>query len=370
MARDEAIIIGCGIIGLTTGFQLSRAGIKVTCIDKGIIGAGSSSVALGYVSPPPNHEAHKQFTDLAVKSLRMYSDFISELASVTKDDYDLNRNGYLHVAFSEDELPVLRRMYNSWVRAGLSILPLNPKETLQIEPLVSPKILQSLLMEDALSVNPREIMGGLAKAIRILGGDIIENVNVKNLVLNNDTCVGVNSDNGLLKSNFVVVSAGSWSSSLISSLVDKEVKPIKGQAVILKSHSHPTPTRPISTNHGVDILPRQNGEVVAGTTTEYLGFDELPTAVVAHEILSKAFDVVPVLKNYQIIGTRAGLRPCTGSTIPIIGPHPEYKNLIISTGHCQDGVLLAPITAHLVESFIANKEISIEIDEFMPIVKI
>lgn len=367
MVNDEVIVIGCGIIGLTIGFQLASSGIKVTCIDKSSIGSGGSSAALGYVSPPPNHEVHEQFTNLAIRSLHLFEEFISNLRNITQKDYEVNQNGYLHLIFSEDEKPTLRQMYKSWVRAGLNILPLTRDETLEIEPLVSSKIIQSLLMEDAISVNPQELMTGLANGIKKLGSKILENTEIIGLLLKNNNCEGVLVGNDALKTKYIVVSTGSWTSSLTENIIKQRVKPIKGQVVILKAHTQPYLSRPISTNYGVDILPRRNGDVWVGTSNEDIGFDIHPNASVAIDMLSKAFDVVPALEKYGIIGSRAGLRPYSQAGLPIIGPHPKYHNLIFATGHYQDGVLLAPITSLLIEEYILGGNLSHLIDDFIPI---
>jgi len=368
MKKFDVIVIGCGITGLSSGFRLARSGLKVMCVDMMPIGLGTSSMALGYVSPPcePYVQGNQELVQLAVKSLKMFAEFLLELQDTTSDKYDVNTKGYIHVAFSEEELPILDQMQTSWENAGLRIGRLKQTETLQVEPLISPSAYESLFMEEALGVNPREIIGGLVRAIDLLGGTVRDNVQVIGLISTSGKCEGVQLADEAIYADFVIVAAGSWSLNLLPEQIHPLIKPFKGQVVILKGPVENRLVCMVSTNNDVDIVPRRDGEILVGTSMEDRGFDINPTAKVSIEIMSRAFEVVPALAEYPIIGSRAGIRPCTSTRLPVIGPHPHHPNVIFATGHCQDGILLSPITSAIVSNLVSQTELSYPIDSFLP----
>jgi glycine oxidase len=104
---------------------------------------------------------------------------------------------------------------------------------------------------------------------------------------------------------------------------------------------------------------------LCGATVEHVGFDKTVTASGVHANLDAAIELAPVLASARIEETWAGLRPDTPDHLPILGPT-ELEGLLIATGHFRSGVLLTPITAKLINEFIAEKTPSVEWEKFSP----
>jgi thiazole synthase len=94
---------------------------------------------------------------------------------------------------------------------------------------------------------------------------------------------------------------------------------------------------------------------LVGATVEYVGFHKAVTVEGINALLSAAIELVPSIKDCEIIESWSGLRPDTPDHLPVIGES-GINNLLLATGHFRNGILLAPITAELItKSLIRGK---------------
>ena len=129
-------------------------------------------------------------------------------------------------------------------------------------------------------------------------------------------------------------------------------RPVKGQVLCVVEG--PKLQHVIRTDD-VYIVPRSDGRILIGSTSEEAGFDKRTNPDVIRRLHQSATNLVPALKESRILEAWAGLRPGTPDNLPILGATatPGY---FVATGHFRDGILLAPITAHLMAQVITGKE--------------
>jgi glycine oxidase len=141
----------------------------------------------------------------------------------------------------------------------------------------------------------------------------------------------------------VVIAAGAWSSDI----ADVRVHPVKGQLLHLRVRDGAAPLdgRIVRTPRCY-IVPRTDGRVVVGATTEEKGFDTSVDAGAVHRLLEAAWEVLPDVWELEFVRVIAGLRPATPDNRPLIGRASE--RVIHATGHYRNGILLAPLTAQRV----------------------
>jgi glycine oxidase len=101
----------------------------------------------------------------------------------------------------------------------------------------------------------------------------------------------------------------------------------------------------------VYLVPRDNGELVIGATQEELGPDTTVTAGGVWELLRDARALVPGITELELQDVTAGLRPGTPDNAPVLGPS-ELPGLVLATGHFRAGVLLAPVTADTIATYL------------------
>jgi glycine oxidase len=93
----------------------------------------------------------------------------------------------------------------------------------------------------------------------------------------------------------------------------------------------------------VYLVPRSSGELVVGATVEEKGFDTSLTAGAVRGLLEAAEEIVPGVRDMEVVETGVGLRPGSRDNAPLLGIVEE--GLIAATGHFRNGILLTPITA-------------------------
>lgn len=156
-----------------------------------------------------------------------------------------------------------------------------------------------------------------------------------------DQILGLDSPQGLLTAQHYILAMGSWSGLL----PQVPVYPRKGQIFALAD-----PARSLHRvlyGDGIYIVPRRDGRIVVGATVEDVGFVEGTSPEQIASLRQAAIDLYPPLASMPVIEQWWGFRPSTPDLSPILGSSP-YSNLLIATGHDRNGILLAPITAHLI----------------------
>jgi len=104
------------------------------------------------------------------------------------------------------------------------------------------------------------------------------------------------------------------------------------------------------------IVPRADGRVLAGSTSEHAGFVKEVTRPALEQLQQMANEISPLLAESEITNSWSGLRPFVLDGLPVLGPLPGAEGLIIACGHYRNGILLAPITGKAIASLITGKD--------------
>jgi glycine oxidase len=131
------------------------------------------------------------------------------------------------------------------------------------------------------------------------------------------------------------------------------VRPVKGEILELRSPDGASPCERIVASERVYLVPRPDGRLIAGATTEERGFDATVTAGGVHELLREAYRLLPDVAEMELVEAMAGLRPGTPDNLPLIG-RGALDGLILACGHYRNGILLAPLTGEAVAGVVAG----------------
>ncbi|MDA0637770.1 FAD-dependent oxidoreductase [Nonomuraea sp. MCN248] len=263
---------------------------------------------------------------------------------------DLREDGTLDVAFGSDDLAMLDEQARFMEKLGLPVERLTGRECRRLEPMLAPSVRGGLLARTDAWVDPRRVTAALLAALDRLGVPVVR-ARVRELLRDGGRVVGVRlappePATATLAAERVVLAAGAWSGEL----AEVPVRPVKGQIMRLRS-PQPLLGRCVRGSvHGtpVYLVPRGDGELVVGATQEELGFDTRVTAGGVYELLRDARELVPGVTELEVADVVAGLRPGTPDNLPVIGPS-GTPGLLLATGHHRGGVLLAPLTAAILE---------------------
>jgi glycine oxidase len=327
-------VLGAGIIGLAVAWRLAERGYQVTVYDPAPESA-ASGVAAGILGPVGEATFGEQaLTQLLVEGARRWPPFAALLADASGADLGYRRTGTLLVAHTADDMAVVRRLCGYHESLGLASAPLRASELREREPLLAPGVRGGALLPDDHQVDPRRVVAALRGALSRRGVPIVPPSTVEEPVR--------------------VLAAG-WHTGSLTGL---PVRPVKGQLLRLRRPGRPGVSaqlrhvvRGYVDGRTVYLVPREDGEVVVGATSEERA-DTTVTAGAVRELLDAAVELVPELGEYELAEARAGLRPGTPDNAPIVG---ELRpGVFVATGHYRHGVLLAPLTADAIADLVAG----------------
>ena len=307
-------------MGLATAEALLRQGDEVTILERGSFGRESSWAGGGILSPLCPWDYPDEVNRLALRGMSMFGDVADMLHRTTGIDPEYNRCGML-------VLPPLD------IKAALQWCAAHGVRAEEREGAV-------LLSDVAQARNPR-LLQSLRARVEKLGGRIIEQCEVKQIVAGSGKVNHLATAQGDFSADAYVVTAGAWSKVLLGEHALKiDIKPIRGQMLLFKFDTPPVPH--IVLQGDIYLIPRRDGHLLLGSTREDVGFDKSTTDDVREMLLRRGIALLPALRDMPVIKHWAGLRPASPGNIPTIGRHPQLANLYINSGHFRYGVTMSP----------------------------
>jgi len=171
-----------------------------------------------------------------------------------------------------------------------------------------------------------------------------------------------------IPSNKTVVCTGAWISQLeaLTSRVHraKKINPIKGQIACFEHKPAPC-SRLLTAGHRY-IVPRPDGILLVGSTSEKVGYDTVTTSEGQESLKAFAATLLPALKDQEPIQGWADVRPGLNGQHPIMGPVSGVENLFMAAGHYRNGICLAPITGEIMASYVAGAEGPLDAARWLP----
>lgn len=358
----DVIIVGGGVIGLSIARELARRGVReVTLVERGELGAEASWAAGGMLGPQVEADQPDDFFRLACSSRDLYPEFADALLAETGVDVELDKTGTLYLGFTSSDELQMRRRFDWQVKAGLQIEWLTGDEARRMEPNISPHVVCALRFPNEYQVENRRLVQALAVSNQKLGVSLVTNCAVSSVHSEKGKVTGVETSSGFLGAPVVIVAAGAWTSQIMPAHV--QIVPDRGQMLCFNA---PQIARHVIYSARGYLVPRHDGRVLAGSTSEQVGFDKRVTDDGAQSIKSMAFEIAPGLADLALIDSWAGFRPHAEDNFPVLGPDEEVAGLFYATGHYRNGILLAPITAKLVADLIVENRASAILYNFSP----
>ena len=350
MKTWDVIIIGGGIIGLSLAISLRKLGATVLIVERGEPGREASHAAAGMLADFPL-EMPPALQNLACASARMYPEFVHELQDESGMNVDLRDQGTIFFAMPDNlrDHPKLT-----------SDCPL-PSPLDQLEPALAPVNLQAIYLKER-SVDPRALTAAALKAARHRAVDLSSGTAVTEVLLENGRAIGVGTDKTSYAAPVVVNCAGAWAGQVPPHRFP--TRPMKGQMLSLAATSRDL-LRHVIRAPEVYLVPRSDGRILAGATVEDAGYDKRTDAGTIQRMHQAAIRLVPALVQARMLEAWAGLRPGSPDNLPILGAT-STPGYFVATGHFRDGILLAPVTAHVMAQMVTGGKPDCDVSAFSP----
>jgi glycine oxidase len=344
-SAKRALIIGGGVIGLTSAFQLTRHGWHVTILDPNP-GGGATWASAGMIAPiaeiGPGEETNYELQRGAVGAWRT---FANELREVTQRDLLIVENGTLLLAWDGSD----RRLVDQFaqIATDLGVVPRRVSrdgDEAMFEG-VSPRISGGLLIDTDAWLNPDQVVADVREANAALGVTMVEDTVVS--VCGDGTRVEAKTgsetfegDIGIIATGANVLPHGAATSG------NHTVRPIHGITVRVRGIDRSTQPMIRSFVRGSTfyMVSRTGGYNVLGASSEERGETGAQVGEV-QRLLRDALDVMPVLETAAVLETREGNRPASEDLRPFFEVLADGR-WAWSSGHFRHGVTLAPIAAN------------------------
>ncbi|WP_109513932.1 glycine oxidase ThiO [Pseudomonas ovata] len=361
MPKQPVVIIGGGVIGLLTAWNLAREGQSVMLLERAELGRESSWAGGGIVSPLYPWRYSAAVTALAHWSQDFYPQLGERLHAQTGLDPQVHTTGLYWLDLDDEEQAL------AWaVREQRPLSRVDVSAVHDAVPALGPGYTRAIYMSDVANVRNPRLVKSLKAALQAMPGvEIREQCQVTGLVHAHGKVLGVATAQGVIHSERVVLAAGAWSGELLKPLgVELPVAPVKGQMILFKCAADFLPSMVLA--KGRYAIPRRDGHILVGSTLEYEGFDKTPTEVAQASLRASAIDLLPALADADIVGHWAGLRPGSPEGIPFIGELPGFAGLWLNCGHFRNGLVLAPASCQLLSDLLLGREPIIDPAPYTP----
>ncbi len=350
--QTDFLIVGGGVIGLTSARVLLQAGYRVSVVERGSLGREASWAGGGILSPLCPWDYHEPVTRLAQRGMNMFGETAAVLHDLTGIDPEYQRSGMLLLP------PYQAELAEQWcAQHQVTLQPVRLDEYLPDQPGAG------LLLPDVAQVRNPRLMLALRKNVEMLGGIILEQHEAQQFEISGERVVALQTAQGKLEADAYIIAAGAWSKLLLGEFaLDMDIRPIRGQILLFKFDK--PPFQQILLKENLYFIPRRDGHVLVGSTLEDVGFDKSTTVEARDSLLMRARDIFPDWRELLPVQHWAGFRPGSPDNIPTIGRHPQFANLYANSGHYRYGVTMSLASAELLLNEIDGKPQPFSVEEY------
>jgi glycine oxidase len=359
-AKRDVLIVGGGVIGLTTAYFLAQQRMRVAVVDKGEFGHESSWAGAGIINPGSFDHATTPLNRLLGLSTMLYPSLSRELLEATGID-----NGYRRCGGIELRSGVDQAMVETWRKEKIRFEAVPAREMRRIEPEFAAIAEDGYYLPDMAQVrNPRH-MRALYVACDKLGVECLPQRAVEGFRREGSRIVAAVTEKGELAADRFLIAAGAWSRQILEAIgVGCDIRPVRGQIVLFN------PCRvlfkAILSCGKRYLVPRSDGRVLAGSTEEEVGHEKRNTPEGVAQLTRLAHEWIPALRDVPVETTWAGLRPGTHRDVPFLGPVPGFENLHLAAGHFRAGLMLSPGTGLAMSQMLQSQSPAIPMEPFAP----
>nr|WP_062340373.1 FAD-dependent oxidoreductase [Herbidospora sakaeratensis] len=378
----DVLVVGAGIVGASCAYALTRAGVRVTVVDRGGVasgttGAGEGNILVSDKEPGPELE-------LALRSNDLWRNLDEECGG-----FEWDPKGGLVVAETPEVLDALTTFAETQRRhvpaadadagappgaAGVVASLVPAADLREFEPHLAEGLAGGIHYPQDAQVQP---MLAAARLLRASGARLVRTA-VERFLVSGDHVTGVRTGQGDLYADAVVNAAGTWAGSFPQAPLP--IRPRKGFILVTQPFAvppvrHKVYTAAYVTNVASDaegletsgvIESTQAGTVLIGASRQRVGYDTAIDYTVLAKLAKQAVGLFPVLRTAQVMRAYAGLRPYSPDHLPVIGPDHRLGGLFHACGHEGAGIGLAPATAEMVTAQVTGGRPPVDPAPFAP----
>jgi glycine/D-amino acid oxidase-like deaminating enzyme len=370
----DVIVIGAGVIGASIAYHLTKENIQAVVLDKEDIASGSSGACEGLLllqsKKPGIH------LEMALESIQRFPILAQEL----DQPIEYENKGGLVVIETEEELEAMQVFVEKQKKHSVDVALLTTKQAREKEPALSENIIGATFSPLDGQVNPMLLTRAFLRAAQKAGTKVFSDTQVSGIELTRGRVGAVHTNKGRIETRVVINAAGTFAAE-IGEMVNLTIpiKPRRGQILVTEATAPILKRCILSAKYiaakfnpkiaeagGVGFAVEQtaNGNILIGSTREFVGFDKHTTYNGIHNIAKNILPVIPKVASLHVIRTFSGLRPYTPDGLPIFGKVESVEGFIMAAGHEGDGITLSPITGEMIARLVSQKTAPFPFNDF------
>ena len=362
--KSQVVVVGAGVVGCAVAYELARRGLNVRVIDRREVGQGATQASAGILAPYIEAHDRRPLLDLTTRSLDLYDEFVARIVEDSGAAVQYVRTGTLEVATGPDDMARLQGIRTACSERGIGAELLDAAAVRQAEPQLGSAVRGGLVVEAHGFIGVAELTGALRRAAAAHGVAFQSSAAVTRIE-GNGTGIRIETAGDAFACESAVVAAGSWSGHMeIDGASPVPIRPVRGQLLHLGWPA--PPLKRVVWAPDCYLVPWSDGSVLAGATSEEVGFDERATVAGVRELIDATQRVAPGAAKAAFKEARVGLRPATPDQLPVIGPSAAMPGLVYACGHFRNGILLAPLTASVVADLVVDRRLDPVLDLTSP----
>ncbi|GAA1809141.1 glycine oxidase ThiO [Nesterenkonia flava] len=370
-------VVGAGVVGLLTAWQLRITGHTVTIFDPAP-GSQASYAAAGMLAPISEVQyGQQELWPLMTASRTEYPAFLRNLSRAVDEPTGYRDNGTVLLAADAGDRAAVAEMVSVQQAHGMHVAPLTSSQLRSREPGLAPRLAKAWDVPDDHQVDPRQLVRCVSAALDASlseqdfpdAGPPARWVPAEVTRVTAETSprveweAGTESEAGAESFDHVVLVPGLGYSHIAGLPQERPLplRPVHGDVIRLRvrpeqlgpgePHVLTSTVRAKVGGRSVYLVPRADGGLVVGASSREDGLAQTHAGSV-QELLEDAVAVLPAVRDMQLeeITTRA--RPGTPDDRPLLGALTDDAGVVVSTGYSRHGILLAPLAARLTAALI------------------
>jgi sarcosine oxidase subunit beta len=358
----DIVIVGGGVTGASIAWHLARRGARVTLVEERGIAAAASGASAGGVRQQGRDPREMP---LAIAAIARWTELERELEA----DLHYHREGHLVVYEREEDLPIAQMRLAEQRALGLEIEFVEGADLRELCPGLAPHIVGGTYTPSDGHADPVATTRAFARAAQREGADLRLGVRVTGAQCEGDRITGIETSEGLLGADHVVLAAGAWTRDLVAPLgVDLPIEPAGLQMIL--GRPMPNRLRQVVQAHDQPLSLKQlrDGKYFIGGG--WPGDIDMTTGVGTARpesidgSLRTATGIYPAIAEMEIERSWVGVEGIALDEIPVIDRLPGYDGCTVAAGFSGHGFALSPISGQLVAEWVLDGNPSLSLDAF------
>lgn len=354
----QVVVIGGGIIGVASAYYLREKGARVTLLEKGTLGSGSTDRANGGIRAQFSSPVSAK---LSKESIGVWESFEDEFET----DIAYRQPGYMFLARNEETAAQLEKNVQKQNEVGVDSEFLNAEEAGELCPeLHSENYVAASYLETDGIADPHLALQGFSKAADAAGVDIRTKTEATDIQQDSTGQVtGVKTADEVIEADYVVNAAGPWAPDVAELVnIDLPISPKRRQLMVAKPDTAVDGTVPftIDQDRGVHFRPERNGAVVCGGHFDERdpaenpdGYSKQITLDWSAKVIEELSEVAGYFGPETVIKEGwAGLYSMTPDHHPII--EEVTPGFVVAAGFSGHGFMQSPAAGQLVSEIIID----------------